>query len=123
MTPDEYRVSKVTGEVLHRTIGAKHVEYVRPAARGTVRVDVPEERRDAPASTTSSSARCVELARRIERHFGCHQDVEWAIARERRAVRAPVAAGHGRAAEGADPRRASAMELVMGTFGRAARRT
>ena len=28
MTPDEYRVSKVTGEVLHRTIGPKQIEYV-----------------------------------------------------------------------------------------------
>ena len=35
VTPDEYRVSKVTGEVLHRTVGPKHIEYAaRRRARG-----------------------------------------------------------------------------------------
>ena len=47
MTPDDYLVSKVTGEVVRRTVNAKDVEYVPDAAgRGTVRVEVPAERRE-----------------------------------------------------------------------------
>ena len=39
-TPDDFLVSKVTGEVVRRTVNAKEIEYVPDAAgRGTVRVD------------------------------------------------------------------------------------
>ncbi len=48
-TPDDYLVSKVTGEVVRHTVGSKEVEYVPDAAgRGTVRREVPAERRIAP---------------------------------------------------------------------------
>jgi len=47
VTPDDYLVSKVTGEVVRRTVSSKHHEYVPDAAgRGTVRLEVSEERRD-----------------------------------------------------------------------------
>ena len=46
-TPDDFLVSKVTGEVVRRTVNAKEIEYVPDAAgRGTVRVEVPAERRE-----------------------------------------------------------------------------
>ena len=42
LTPDDYLVSKITGEVVRRTVSTKHVEYVPdPAGRGTVRMEVP----------------------------------------------------------------------------------
>ncbi len=48
-TPDDFLVSKVTGEVVRRTVNAKEIEYVPDAAgRGTVRVEVPAERRGEP---------------------------------------------------------------------------
>ena len=48
-TPDDFLVSKVTGEVVRRTVNAKEIEYVPdPAGRGTVRVEVPAERRGEP---------------------------------------------------------------------------
>src|SRR6185436_6669039 len=83
VTPDEYRVSKVTREVLHRAIASKHVEYVpAPDGAGTVRVDVPEQRRDVACLTDEQLLALVDLGRQVERHFGGHQDVEWAIARD-----------------------------------------
>jgi pyruvate,water dikinase len=80
--PDEYLVSKVTGEIVRRAVNAKAIEYVvAPDGRGTVRVEVPAERRDAPALEDDRLAELAALAKMVERHFGSHQDVEWAIER------------------------------------------
>ena len=116
VTPDEYLLSKVTGEVVKRTIGDKHLEY-RPDARTAGRA---EERRAVACLDEAQLAALLDVARRIERHFGAHQDVEWAFA-GRRAVRAAVAAGD-RAAARPRSRCADAMSLVMGTFGAGAAR-
>jgi phosphoenolpyruvate synthase/pyruvate phosphate dikinase len=78
VTPDEYRVSKITGEVLQRTIGPKELEYVA-GADGPERREVEEERRSVACLDDEHLGALLELARRIEKHFGCHQDVEWAI--------------------------------------------
>jgi pyruvate,water dikinase len=120
-TPDDYLVSKVTGEVVRRTVSSKEVEYVPDAAgRGAVRSEVPAERRDEPCLDEAQLAALVELARRIERHFGSHQDVEWALARGRQVPEAllvlqsrPVTG----LPEAARKVSASAMSLVLGTFG------
>ena len=114
VTPDEYRVSKVTGEVLHRSIGPKDVEY-RPGADGTERREVAAERRGVACLDDEQLGTLVELGRRVERHFGGHQDVEWAIdadgelfvLQSRPVTVAPRKAGPAK----------SAMQLVMGTFG------
>jgi phosphoenolpyruvate synthase/pyruvate phosphate dikinase len=119
-TPDDYLVSKVTGEVVRQTVSAKHIEYVPDAAgRGTVRLEVPPDRRDAPCLGGEELAALVEAGRRIERHFGGHQDVEWALARggllpESLLVlqaRPVTTLREGPKLSG------SAMSLVMGTFG------
>ena len=98
VTPDDYLVSKVTREVVREQIHAKDIEYLADAAgRGTRRVDVPDERREIPCLDRAALDVLVELSRRIERYFGSHQDVEWAIARGQGAagepVHRPVAAG------------------------------
>jgi pyruvate,water dikinase len=84
VTPDDFLVSKVTGEVVRERVHAKDVEYVPDAGgRGAVRVDVPEVRRAVACLDRTALAALVEVGRRVERAFGSHQDVEWAIARER----------------------------------------
>ena len=82
-TPDDYLISKITGEVVRQTISSKEIEYVPEAAgRGTVRREVPPERRDRPCLEPDRLAALVELGRRVEKHFGSLQDVEWAIDRD-----------------------------------------
>ncbi|HET8673733.1 MAG TPA: PEP/pyruvate-binding domain-containing protein [Thermoleophilaceae bacterium] len=123
VTPDDYLVSKVTREVVREHVHSKHHEYVPdPSGRGAVRVEVPAERRDARCLESESLARLVDVGRRVERYFGSRQDIEWAIERggglfvvQSRPVTA-VAKG---AEKPAKP--ASAIELVMGTFGAAKR--
>jgi pyruvate,water dikinase len=122
VTPDDYLVSKVTREVVREHVHHKDVEYVPDAAgRGAVRVDVPEERREIACLDASALEALMELAGRVERYFGEHQDIEWVIARggdlptslfvvQSRPVTArPRPAGK--------PTAASAMALVMNTFG------
>jgi pyruvate, water dikinase len=121
VTPDEYRLSKVTGEQLQRTISSKDVQYVAGESGGAVRVDVPDDRREVPCLDDPQLEALVELGRRVERHFGTHQDVEWAIARDGELLllqSRPVTTGRAKAGPTAAR---SAMDLVMDTFG--ARRT
>ena len=80
VTPDDYLVSKVTREVVREHIHAKDVEYVPDAGgRGAVRVEVPVERREVSCLEAAELVALVDVADRIERYFGSHQDVEWAI--------------------------------------------
>jgi pyruvate, water dikinase len=78
VTPDDYLISKVTGEVVKKTISDKTVQYV-PAATGTERVDVPRDRRKEPCLDDGKRATLVAMGKRIERHFGAPQDIEWAF--------------------------------------------
>jgi pyruvate,water dikinase len=122
VTPDDYLISKITREVVRERIGSKQVQHVPdPERGGTVCVDVAPERRDVPCLDAAALDALVELARGIERHFGSHQDVEWAIAdagspREGLFVlqSRPVTAVAKRAPD-AEP--ASAISLVMRAFG------
>lgn len=122
VTPDEYLLSKITGEVLRERIGAKTVEVVPdPAGAGVVRRDVPPERRDAGCLSVDDLLALTDLARRVERHFGGHQDIEWAISRggapaERLHVlqSRPVTAMPKRDKQ---PKPQSAISLVMSAFG------
>jgi pyruvate, water dikinase len=121
VTPDDYLLSKVTGEVVRQTVSAKQIEYVPDAAgRGTVRVEVPAERRERPCLDQHQLAALVKVGKRIERHFGSHQDVEWAI-RRGQAVPKGLLALQARPVTGLPERAqkpaASALSLVMDTFG------
>jgi pyruvate,water dikinase len=115
VTPDEYRVSKVTGEVLQRTIGPKEIEYVA-GPEGPVRREVEDDRQAVACLDDRRLETLLEIARRVEKHFGCHQDIEWAIDGEGELFMLqsrPVTVV---------PRREttagrSAIDLVMGTFG------
>jgi pyruvate,water dikinase len=82
VTPDDHLVSKVTGEVVRETVSVKGVEYVPdPAARGVVLREVPPDRASSRCLDDDALDRLLDVARAAERHFGSHQDVEWAIAR------------------------------------------
>jgi len=120
VTPDDYLVSKVTREVVREHVHTKDVQYVPDAGgRGAVRVAVEPDRRDARALEHADLGRLVDVARRIERYFGCHQDIEWAVPRDGSDMvfvvqTRPVTAV---AKKESKPRAESAMSLIMSTFG------
>jgi pyruvate, water dikinase len=81
VTPDRWVVSKITGEISARGISPKLVQH-RPVASGGVEaVPVPEDRREAACLSDDELQTLRGLARRVERHYGCAQDIEWAVDR------------------------------------------
>ena len=80
VTPDDYLVSKVTREVVREQLSDKAVQYVpRPDGHGAERVAVASERRRAASLDADQLSTLVDVARRVQDHFGSHQDIEWAI--------------------------------------------
>jgi phosphoenolpyruvate synthase/pyruvate phosphate dikinase len=122
VTPDDYLVSKVTREVVRAKVNDKHHEYVPdPNGRGAILRDVEEERRTARCLDENALAALVDVAKRVERHFGSRQDIEWAIARGQSAPDGlyllqsrPVTGVEGPKPK---PAPASAIAAVMTTFG------
>ena len=80
VTPDRHRVDKVTLEVLDREINEQAEEYRFDAPSGGVGLfPVPAERRERDSISEEEALRIAELGKRIERHRGGPQDIEWAI--------------------------------------------
>jgi len=82
VTPDNLRVDKVMRTVSEQIIGDKHIELVPdPDSRGVVEREVEPERRTVRCLSDDDVAAIAAIAKRAEKHFGCPQDIEWAIDR------------------------------------------
>ncbi|MFQ5859156.1 MAG: PEP/pyruvate-binding domain-containing protein [Anaerolineae bacterium] len=80
VTPDEYWVDKVTLEIVQRTISPKMVECLPdPHLQEVTLVPVPPERQTQPCMTDQEVVELARLGKRIERHYGQPQDIEWAV--------------------------------------------
>ena len=80
VTPDSYVVSKVTGEIVKRTVASKLRQHQRHPAGAGVRVaEVPAELRDVPCLADAEILALADLGRRVSEHYGAPQDIEWAI--------------------------------------------
>ncbi|HEX4010722.1 MAG TPA: PEP/pyruvate-binding domain-containing protein [Solirubrobacteraceae bacterium] len=118
VTPDDYLVSKITGEIVRQTVADKSLEYVAaPDGHGTSRVDVDDERRGAACLDVAAIGALLDLAKRIQRHFGAHQDVEWAFDRSGELFVVQSRPVTGLPERPATPKPASALSLVMSKFG------
>lgn len=79
VTPDHWVVGKITGEVTVREIRDKHILHAPKPEGGTQEVAVDAARRNEPCVSDAELQQLRELGRRIERHYGCPQDIEWAF--------------------------------------------
>ncbi len=80
VTPDSFVVSKVTGEIVRRTVAVKHrLHRAGPGGTGVTEADVPGPLREAACLTDAEIAALAQLGRRVEDHYGAPQDIEWAI--------------------------------------------
>lgn len=116
VTPDDFLVSKVTRELVREKVSTKEIEYV-PGKGGTIRVPVPEDRRDRACLDEEALAALVDAAKRVERYFGSRQDIEWAIARDGELFVVQSRPVTGVAKAEPEKRPTSAISLVMSTFG------
>ncbi len=78
--PDTYVVSKETGEILSRRIGYKSFKIVRGEDGNDLNIDLDEAQALAQVLNDEEVRTIADIAIRSERHAGCPQDTEWAIA-------------------------------------------
>jgi pyruvate,water dikinase len=78
--PDTYVVSKADGEILSRRMGYKSFKIVRGDDGKDQRVELDESEAESRVLADDEVRRIAEIAIRSEKHAGCPQDTEWAIA-------------------------------------------
>jgi pyruvate, water dikinase len=83
VTPDKYVVGKITGEIINRTVSTKLRQHrPNPDGAGVIDEEIPVEQQNAACISDDELHALVDIAKRVERHYGCPQDIEWAIARD-----------------------------------------
>jgi pyruvate, water dikinase len=86
VTPDRWVLGKITGEISVREISDKLIQHVAAADGGVEAVEVGAPQRCAPCLSDAELQELRSVARRVERHYGCAQDIEWAIDRQSGAI-------------------------------------
>jgi len=81
LTPDVFRVSRKDGSVLERRPARKPVRLVAKPEGGIQEEPVPEDQQESPSLDNGLLGRIAETARQLEEHFGCPQDIEFAVDR------------------------------------------
>jgi len=80
VTPDRFTVSKVTGEITVRRIGAKlRLHSFRPNEPGISSSAMPVSLRGQPCLTDDEARTLASVGRQVEEHYGVPQDIEWAL--------------------------------------------
>lgn len=78
VTPDHYLVDKVLYEITQRCVSHKTVELTVDGD-SIRRVELDGDRADRPCLSDAEIKAVARLARQAERHYGCPQDIEWAL--------------------------------------------
>src|SRR4030043_146790 len=81
--PDKFVVDKVT-MVIEREISLKGVECIFDVRRKeVVHADIPPDRREIQCIEDQEVLELARYARKIEEYYGCPQDIEWAIDKQK----------------------------------------
>lgn len=80
VTPDTYVVDKESLRVLDVRIGHQDFRITQGPDGRDRQEDLEPELADARVLDDDTLRRVAELARDVERHYGCPQDLEWAVA-------------------------------------------
>ena len=86
VTPDRWVVAKITGEIPVREISDKHIQHLPASGGGIEDVPVAAEQRKAPCLSDAELQALRAIARKVERHYGRPQDIEWAVERDTNAI-------------------------------------
>jgi phosphoenolpyruvate synthase len=81
VTPDRWVVGKITGEISVREVSDKAIQHLPAQGGGIATVEVPEDMRRVPCLSDEELQQLRATARKVERHYGRPQDIEWAVDR------------------------------------------
>jgi pyruvate,water dikinase len=78
---DRFELDRATLEVAHVHVAHKTARLAVDAGAGVREESLDESLADAPCLSAAEARAVARLALELERHFGCPQDVEWALDR------------------------------------------
>ena len=78
ITPDSYTVGK-NGQTISSDISCKTVQLISKPDGGLTEIPVADALWDKPCLSADNIAVLAGYARKLEEHYGCPQDIEWAI--------------------------------------------
>jgi pyruvate,water dikinase len=82
VTPDRWVLAKITGDISVRTVSEKVIQHVPAPGGGTQSVAVADELRRTACLSDEELQALRTIARKVERHYGRPQDIEWAVDRQ-----------------------------------------
>ena len=82
VTPDNYQVDKKDNEIINVTISDKKVMYTNDENGTSVKVEVPEDMRNARVLSDEELIELTEMGKRVQAHYGEPMDTEWAFERD-----------------------------------------
>ncbi|HTC50364.1 MAG TPA: PEP/pyruvate-binding domain-containing protein [Steroidobacteraceae bacterium] len=86
VTPDRWVIGKITGEISVREISDKQICHAPRSGGGIESVAVPQARRQAACMSDEELQALRMIGRKVERHYGRPQDIEWAVDRHSGAI-------------------------------------
>jgi pyruvate, water dikinase len=79
LTPDVFHLSRTTGEIVFQRLSSKPIQLRLDPQGGIVQTPVPLEAQTQPSLEVEKLTLLREYALQVEKHFGCPQDIEWAV--------------------------------------------
>jgi pyruvate, water dikinase len=86
VTPDRWVIGKITGEISVREISDKQIRHAPLSTGGIQSVAVDESQRQIPCMSDGELEALRSVGRKVERHYGRPQDIEWAVDRHSGAI-------------------------------------
>jgi len=77
ITPDHFKVDRETMEIRFKFIAPKGMMITKDNVCGIIEVPVPDEIKIQPVLNEQELELLVNMANRVEEHFGSPQDIEW----------------------------------------------
>ena len=81
ITPDSYVVHKKEGTILDINISKQEKQIIMKPGGGSILKPVAKSIREKQKLTGKQIIELSEIIKKIEKHYGCPQDIEWAVYR------------------------------------------
>jgi len=120
VTPDRWVIGKITGDITVRDISDKHAQQIPAEGGGIVEVALPSEKRTEACLCDDQLQALRAIGRKVERHYGRPQDIEWALDKEGRILllqSRPETVWSARQQAPVAPTTSDPLQHVMGIFG------